>query len=231
MILPTGVLPTAVALNDINGDGKLDIFASINTDNALSVYQNTGSAGVVSFASAANYIGGNGPQGVAIADFDGDNLPDLAEGNFLSNNVSVLRNTGLYAPTITSFAPANGPVGASVIITGTNFNITAANNKVYFGAIGITPSAATATSLTVAVPAGATSITPLVVQDVTTGLQASSITSTTPQFIVTNSPAVLTNYTVTSTVAAVQIHTRWPLATSTVTARQTSLYRIRVQTT
>jgi hypothetical protein len=57
--------------------------------------------------------------------------------------------------TITSFAPAAGPVGSSVVITGTNFNTTAANNIVYFGATRGTVTAASANSLTVTVPAGA----------------------------------------------------------------------------
>ena len=37
-------------------------------------------------------------------------------------------------PTITSFTPTTGPVGTTVTITGTNFNTTAANNIVWFGA-------------------------------------------------------------------------------------------------
>jgi hypothetical protein len=59
-------------------------------------------------------------------------------------------------PTITSFSPTSGPVGTSVTISGTGFSTTAANNLVYFGAVKATVSAATSTSLTVAVPAGAT---------------------------------------------------------------------------
>ncbi|MEO8085347.1 MAG: FG-GAP-like repeat-containing protein, partial [Bacteroidota bacterium] len=59
-------------------------------------------------------------------------------------------------PTITNFTPASGPVGTSVTITGTNFNTTAVNNVVYFGATKATVSTATATSMTVTVPVGAT---------------------------------------------------------------------------
>lgn len=42
--------------------------------------------------------------------------------------------------------------GASITLTGTNFDPVAANNSVMFGAIAATPSAATATQLTVTVP-------------------------------------------------------------------------------
>lgn len=59
-------------------------------------------------------------------------------------------------PVISSFSPASGPVGSSVTITGSNFNTTPANNIVYFGAVKANVTAATATSLTVTVPAGAT---------------------------------------------------------------------------
>lgn len=58
-------------------------------------------------------------------------------------------------PVITSFSPAQGKVGTSVTITGSNFNATPANNIVYFGATQATVTAAASTSLTVKVPAGA----------------------------------------------------------------------------
>jgi large repetitive protein len=59
-------------------------------------------------------------------------------------------------PTIGSFTPTSGPVGSSVTLSGNNFSPTAANNIVYFGKVQANVSAATATSLTVAVPAGTT---------------------------------------------------------------------------
>lgn len=59
-------------------------------------------------------------------------------------------------PTITAINPAFGPVGTQVTITGTNFNTTAANNAVYFGAAKATVLSATATSITVKAPSGTT---------------------------------------------------------------------------
>src|SRR5471030_1583932 len=59
-------------------------------------------------------------------------------------------------PAITSFSPASGPVGTSVTITGSGFNTTAANNIVFFGATVAQVTSASATILTVIVPAGAT---------------------------------------------------------------------------
>lgn len=59
-------------------------------------------------------------------------------------------------PIIAAVNPSVGKVGDVITITGSNFSSTASDNIVYFGAVRATVSAATATSLTVAVPAGAT---------------------------------------------------------------------------
>lgn len=60
------------------------------------------------------------------------------------------------APVITSFSPVSGPVGTTITITGQNFSPVAGNNIVSFGAVQATITAASATSLTVTVPAGIT---------------------------------------------------------------------------
>ncbi|GGM74627.1 hypothetical protein GCM10010967_02630 [Dyadobacter beijingensis] len=58
--------------------------------------------------------------------------------------------------TVTAIAPASGPVGTKVTITGTKFDPTPANNTVLFNTTPATVTAATTTSLEVTVPAGAT---------------------------------------------------------------------------
>jgi hypothetical protein len=63
---------------------------------------------------------------------------------------------GSTVPVITSFTPAAAVPGANVTITGLNFSPTPANNIVLFGAVRATVLSASATSLTVRVPAGAT---------------------------------------------------------------------------
>ena len=60
------------------------------------------------------------------------------------------------APTITGFSPTSGSVGTVVTLTGTNFSTTLVDNIVKFSGTAATVSAATANSLTVAVPTGAT---------------------------------------------------------------------------
>lgn len=60
------------------------------------------------------------------------------------------------APVITSFSPLSGITGSTVTITGANFRRDMAANQVFFGAVKATVTAASRTSLTVTVPAGAT---------------------------------------------------------------------------
>lgn len=55
-------------------------------------------------------------------------------------------------PTITSFSPTNGNIGANVTVNGTNFSSTASSNSVYFGATKATVLSSTANTMTVSVP-------------------------------------------------------------------------------
>jgi 6-phosphogluconolactonase (cycloisomerase 2 family) len=75
---------------------------------------------------------------------------------FLSVGLGLSNKSWAQAPKITSFTPTSGAVGATVTLTGTGFNTTPANNIVFFGATRATVTVATATSLIVTVPTGAT---------------------------------------------------------------------------
>ncbi|MEN9684459.1 MAG: hypothetical protein RLZZ28_245, partial [Bacteroidota bacterium] len=89
--------------------------------------------------------------------------------------LSLLFNV-LYAiaqPTLSSFSPTSGIIGTTVNISGTGFNTTTTNNIVFFGATRATVSAASANSLTVTVPAGATNRL-ITVLNTGTGLSAVS---------------------------------------------------------
>jgi YD repeat-containing protein len=57
---------------------------------------------------------------------------------------------------IVEFTPTSGPVGTQVLIYGTGFSATPANNAVTFNGVAATVSAATANKLTATVPSGAT---------------------------------------------------------------------------
>ncbi|MCT7313304.1 IPT/TIG domain-containing protein [Ralstonia sp. CHL-2022] len=61
------------------------------------------------------------------------------------------------APTISGFSPAIGVVGTTVTVSGTNFRATASENSLQFNTRSATVAAATATTLSAAVPASSTS--------------------------------------------------------------------------
>jgi FG-GAP-like repeat/IPT/TIG domain/FG-GAP repeat len=154
----TGKNPYAVAIGDMDGDGRPDLATANYGSNTLSILRNTsisGNISIGSFASKVDFTTGIYPQSIAIGDLDGDGKPDLVVGNNISFTVSVIRNADL-PPIITTFSPMSAKPGDAVILTGTNFNTIPTNNIVFFGATRATVTAATATSITVNVPIGAT---------------------------------------------------------------------------
>ena len=82
----TGYRSTALAVGDLNGDGKLDVAVACEglpgDPGVVSVFLQT-TPGVL--LPAVNYRGVWGPMGVAIADIDGDGHPDLvlADGDIV----------------------------------------------------------------------------------------------------------------------------------------------------
>jgi len=91
---PAGSLPYSMAAGDIDGDGLPDLVVTNNVSSTVSVYRNTSTPGTISFAARVEFTTGNAPWSVAIGDLDGDGKPDLAVSNFMSNTVSVFKNTG-----------------------------------------------------------------------------------------------------------------------------------------
>jgi hypothetical protein len=93
---PVGSGPFFLAIGDLDGDGKPDIAVANFNDNSLSVLRNTstiGAIGASSFAAKIDFATGNSPTKVAIGDIDADGKADLVVANYLSNTISVLRNT------------------------------------------------------------------------------------------------------------------------------------------
>jgi gliding motility-associated-like protein len=80
------------------------------------------------------------------------------------------------SPTISSFTPISGPIGSTVIITGTNFDPTPANNIVMFNGTAAPVTASTATSITTSVPTGVTTGPITVTVGANTATSASNFT-------------------------------------------------------
>jgi hypothetical protein len=152
-------------------------------------------AGDFVWAQAFEGLGGTTPEGIDVdiygsiyttgyfngtVDFDtGPGVSNVTASG--SNDTFIHKMHEATPPTITSFAPTSGPIGTTVTITGTSFSTTPANNIVFFGGVKATASSASATELTVVVPAGAQygSIT---VINLSVGLQAVSAQPFIPTF-------------------------------------------------
>jgi hypothetical protein len=89
--------PKAVAIADMNGDGKLDIVTANNASGDVSVLPGTG---LGTFGAATSFAVGVFPLGVAVADLNGDTFPDIVTADSGSNAVSILLNdkVGGFAP-------------------------------------------------------------------------------------------------------------------------------------
>lgn len=79
--------PFAIAIEDFNGDGNIDLVAANAGSGSVSVLLGDDNG---SFSPAKNIEVGNKPVSVTVGDFNGDGISDLATANELSDNVSVL---------------------------------------------------------------------------------------------------------------------------------------------
>ena len=179
---------SSVAFGDLDGDGKPDLVVT-PIYGAVSVCRNVSSSGVItsaSFATNVDFTVGNTKLNVVIGDMDGDGRPDIVGTKYGFSTthkcIYILRNNPS-GPAITGISPASGTTvpGQTVTLTGTNFNTTAASNIVRFGAVNATVTAATATSLTVTAPAGAT-YAPVTALNATLALSGSSTKPFLPTF-------------------------------------------------
>lgn len=155
----TGSEPRGVEITDFDGDGLADIALANQINNQVWIYKNQTTPGIIntgSFAAPIGYTAGGNLRGVKGVDFDGDGKPDLAVGNWGNPSLTVLRNDIRNLPTITGFAPLSGSVGTTITITGTNFSPNLASNVVTINGATAFVTAATATTLTVVIPANAT---------------------------------------------------------------------------
>ncbi|WP_299697540.1 FG-GAP-like repeat-containing protein [Hydrocarboniphaga sp.] len=94
--LSVGASPSAVAVGDFNGDGKLDLAVANAYDRTVSILFNgtaPGASSSASFALAASLAVGSNPTSLAVGDFNGDGKSDLAVANQASSTVSILFNT------------------------------------------------------------------------------------------------------------------------------------------
>ncbi len=118
--LSTGnLLPQRIAIGDLDGDGKTDIAVSDYTAvyDSISIFKNTSTSGTLSFDNKIDYPKSRGDLGIAIGDLDGDGKADIATACWVSNQISIFRNTGVsgisFAPKI-DYATASLPESISI---------------------------------------------------------------------------------------------------------------------
>ncbi len=101
--LAAGNGPTSVAIMDLDGDGRPELIVTNGNAGTVSVFKNTSQSGSLSFASKQDFNTGTNPQGVAVADLDGDGKPDLVIANGSASTISILQNNGSFG--MISFTP------------------------------------------------------------------------------------------------------------------------------
>ena len=78
--------PQDLAMDDLDGDGRVDIAVAGYSNKTMSVLRNTSWPGLISFASGVGYPYGDNsnalPDRIAIADMDGDSKKDIIVLNF-----------------------------------------------------------------------------------------------------------------------------------------------------
>jgi Flp pilus assembly secretin CpaC len=130
---PVGVDPTAITTADFNGDGSVDLAVANHAtgsggDGSVSVLLGKGDG---TFGAQSTFSTGNGPAGIATADFNGDGHADLAVANHSDSTVSILLNKGDGTGTFfahTDFTTGSGPAGIiAANFTGTNTDLAVAD--------------------------------------------------------------------------------------------------------
>ncbi len=151
---PTGLFANTVSSTQIN----LTWTDNSNNENGFKIYWSEGATGLYKlYATVGPDTSSYKCTGLlpstpysffvtAFNDYGSSNGTNRADATTFTSGV----------PVIVSFLPQSGPIGTVVTVTGTNFDPTAANNIVYFGAVRALVTSATATSLSVTVPTGAT---------------------------------------------------------------------------
>ena len=146
----------------------VELLFNIGEPTAISVQKsqiNESATGISDAAAAITVTGGTPPYTYNWASNGNttNSINNISAGNYSvtindSNGCQATETfniTTSTAPKITNISQLNAEPGTTITLSGYNFNPTASNNMVFFGAVAAIPTTASATTLTVKVPVGA----------------------------------------------------------------------------
>lgn len=109
---PTGLSADAVAVGDVNGNGKADFVTANASDNTISVLLGNGNG---TFGTNHDFATGASPASVALADLNGDGNLDAVTANSAGSSVSVLLGDGNgNFPTHVEYATGANPQSVAI---------------------------------------------------------------------------------------------------------------------
>jgi hypothetical protein len=109
-----GFDPYSIATADFNGDGNLDLAVGNYSAGTISIEFGNGDGTFQPPTPSTTYSAGT-PRALAVADFNGDKIPDIAATDFTSGTVSILLGQpgGTFLPAV-PFTVGNEPVSIGI---------------------------------------------------------------------------------------------------------------------
>jgi tetratricopeptide (TPR) repeat protein len=144
---PVSTQPSGLVLGDFNGDGFIDIAVTNTSGNSVSLLFGNND-GTFQTAQTIPLTSGQGPIGIATADFNGDGHPDLAVANSLTNSATLLltdsitaisRSSGVVTATFSSPLTVPGGDGLGIV------NVAGVADSSFDGTFVVLTGSATAT--------------------------------------------------------------------------------------
>jgi hypothetical protein len=112
-----GGSPSAVAVGDVNRDGKLDIVTANGLNSSVSVLPGNGDG---TFGTAQNYAVVGTPNSIALSDFNGDGKLDIVTAGTQELDVLLNNVDGTFVDGTFGAAQKVGPAGSSVAVADIN---------------------------------------------------------------------------------------------------------------